>query len=152
MEPIDLFIYSNNKVASDALFIFNEESELIEDVSIRKSLKGINSEAFSFLSGLLLEKLFISATSSNSLFYRFKMSNIDYDFMMEVFLDFDGNGNVGATLQVYKNSSKLKSFSGTTDNIYNAVINTAFENDTEPVDESEFLENSDFGLYLPPYA
>jgi len=126
MEYSSLFLLSENMVASNAISAF--------DLQFPKRIKGrdyqsysdYNAQIFSLLSWLPLEDLYISITSSESIFYRFKLKDIDFDFMWEAFLDYDGEGNKGSTLQIYKGDNKYKSITGDVDAIYGIINEVAF--------------------------
>jgi hypothetical protein len=141
----NLFIGSNNEIASKAIRNFYIESERILDSEIAESYGNINNEVFSLLSWLPLEKLYISITTSDSIFYRFKISNSPFEFMWEAFLDYDGEGNKGSTLQIYKNAIKQKATFGDIDYIYNTVNDFAFQNELDTEDSFSY-----FGIYNSP--
>jgi hypothetical protein len=121
-------LFSSNEIADSALQKFYSDSRLFSDDSLIGQYLSVNTEVFSLISGLPLEKLFISVTSSESIFYRFKLFGWVYEFMWEVFLDYDGDKNIGSTLQIYNDSTKVKSTYGSISYIYDSVIDISFNN------------------------
>jgi len=144
----NLYLYSSNEVASNAIRGFYVESGKVLKGELAESYKAFNNEIFSLLSWLPLEKLYISVTSSDSLFYRFKLKDSPFEFMWEAFLDYDGEGNKGSTLQIYKNDIKQKPTFGDTDYIYSVINDIAFQDEynTESVFEMFEISKSDSQL------
>jgi hypothetical protein len=123
----DLFLLSGNRVAANAIDRFVLQCDKINNSEQRRLFSELNTQIFNLLTWLSLDDLSISITSSESIFYRFKVSDSDFDFMWEAFLDYDGEGNFGSTLQVYKNDVKYKSTFGEVDYIYETVNEIAFQ-------------------------
>lgn len=131
-------IISDNVIASNALDIFYAETKDIHNKGL-----SVNNRIFSLISALDLEKLFISSTTSNSIFYRFKIKNNSFEFMWEVCLDYDGDGNTGCTLQVYIGDENQKSTSGSIEEIYLIISKMIFE-DQESSNSYEDLNKSHY--------
>lgn len=122
----NLYILSENRIASDALKKFESECNDLEESYIFDKLTNINNYIYSSISGLPLDRFFISLTSSHSIFYRFKTISSPYEIKWELFLDEDGDEDFYCALHIYNNSVKEKSIHGTIDVIYDVIINTLF--------------------------
>lgn len=123
----NLYILSDNQIASIALKKFQNECSEIETSEELMGLMDINNYIYSSISGLPLEKFFISLTSSKSIFYRFKIKNSSYEIKWEVFSDTDELDGFYCALHIYNNGIKEKSVHGSVDYIYEVINNTLFK-------------------------
>jgi hypothetical protein len=127
----ELYLYLNNPIAEKAFLSFNKSV-------YAGNIKGLNSYIFSLIGEYEFEKIFVSITSSNSIFYRFKLEESSYEFKWEIFYDFnqDPDSDVESILHIYKDNIKIKSTFGFIDFTYdkiNAVIdNEKMESRVEP--------------------
>jgi hypothetical protein len=127
MRTGNLYLYSDSEIASNALNAFYEEVYGAYDENLTEKFINVNNEVFSLISKLTLNKFFISTTSSESLFYRFSIVDKPFEFMWEVFLDYDGEQNIGSTLHIFNADNKVLSTFGDTTYIFDKIIEIAFQ-------------------------
>jgi hypothetical protein len=121
----DIYAFPTNEKARASLNSFiSRANELFEGADLCNIL-GLNSEIFSHLSEFDLEKIFVSITTSDSLFYRFKIKGNPYEFKLELSFEQSNEPNIESILHIYKNGIKDKSTFGslyyTLDVIYSLI-------------------------------
>jgi len=117
-------LYTDNKVLNDAYKSFRKQLSSIPD-DLHYALFSITNDFFGQIKGLNLDKLFISITQSNSLFFRFSNYNSNYEFKFEIFSEYDSTDekDIESILHLYKNGEKENSYFGTVQNLFNIVKN-----------------------------
>ena len=106
-------------------FIQELPQEITSDVL--QKITTLNTEILEILCQLNIDKLFITITTSQSLFYRFSVANFQLEFKLEVFFNIDSADSTEAVLHVYKSGEKQNSFYGTIKELTN-VINSYIPN------------------------
>ncbi len=91
-----------------------------------KLIDSLNSGVFECLSTFPIEKLFISLSNNDSIFYRFILNNNSLEFKFEVFFDEEKTEEfeLQSILHIYENSIKKGSFYGSLEEMYNVIIAT----------------------------
>jgi hypothetical protein len=123
----NLYILSDNMIAYAALKGFNAQSCDIESEDVYRLINMNNYVYSQFISGLSLEKLNISLTTSYSVFYRFKLKNSPFEFKWEIFIDEDEENGFYCALHIYNDSIKEKSIHGNVNSIMGVIANILFE-------------------------
>jgi|GEM_PF-5442045 len=120
--------YSTNKVLNEAYKSFKTQLSSITP-EFRVSACSVTDKVFDLLNRLNLDKLYISITSSDSLFFRFSNCKSDYEFKFEVFYDYDESdeNDIESTLHVYKNQEKKDSYFGSIEYLFNTINELLFE-------------------------
>ena len=124
----EIYLYPNSKIAKSALNSFNTEIGFYNEFynGLISEIKSLNNDVFRLISDLPLDKLFISLTTSNSIFYRFTLLNSTYEFKLEVFFDYNENeeSDIQSTLHIYHNGVKEKAVYGSLEYLYNIITET----------------------------
>jgi hypothetical protein len=120
-----MLIYALNNSVSDALKHFNLEIKKLDNSDLADRMSINNAEVISLISLFDPEKLYISITSSDSVFYRFKLYDSPFEFKWNVFVN--ANEEENSTLIIYKNSIKQNSYYGSVYELYDAINNVLNE-------------------------
>jgi hypothetical protein len=131
----DLYLYPTNKVSLNALNSFDKKVMSFSDKNLVEKIRSYNNEIFNLISEFDLDYLFVSYTSSDSLFYRFKVFNSSFEFKWNIFINNDKEEN--STLIIYKNSNKKHSYYGSISELYTTVNDTLNEVSEEAILQSE---------------
>jgi len=145
--------FAANKVSETAINEFDAhiKKRLAEEDFVKT--KTINNSVMSLISGFDFEKLYISYTTSHSIFYRFRATNNpSYEFKWEVFIDEDEDCDFEAILHIYKDSIDTKSTFGSIDYTFNTITETLFANETSETDGFVFFDEYQADAYTLEYA
>lgn len=131
-------LYPSNEVADKANLLFEERISFVA-IDLLYKIKYYNYEVFKFISQLDLNRLFISLTSSDSIFYRFSTYGNNYEFKLELFLDYNpaDNRDIQCALHIYNNANKIGAYYGNIEYI-STVITKTYE---DKADADIYFEN-----------
>jgi hypothetical protein len=153
MENTTLYLYPSYQVASDALSKVYTKISDYKNRDLLPTLQFKNNFVFSYISNLSLEYVYVDFTTSDSIFYRFKLTNSAYEIKWEVFLDSDDEADVESTLHVYKYSTKEKSTYGPLYYIYEVITEVLFKEKNINVEySSQFIGEGNTDFYAHEYA
>ena len=93
------------------------------------------NSVISLLGEMFLDKLYVSVTNANSIFFRFSRHNSPYEFKLEVFYDYnpDDEDDIEAILHVYKNNIDMGSYYGSLEYLIEIIKEKVFLNSTSAV-------------------
>lgn len=114
--------YSVNPILNDCYRSFNTQLNLIPENSQIKAKENFDS-FINRLEELNLSKLYVSVTTSNSLFFRFSNWNSNTEFKFEIFNEFTPTeeGDVESTLHIYESGKNKGSFFGNIHYLFSIV-------------------------------
>ena len=113
-------LYSWNNIFDKAYKSFKKQLNILP----QNKLQIISSKSnivFELLSSLTLSKLFISLTSSDSIFFRFSPSILNLSLRFSMITDQNDNSDIESTLHIYENGSKISSNFGSIEYLFNIV-------------------------------
>jgi hypothetical protein len=110
-----LNLYFDSELLQNEYALITEKLRLLspEQAIFTDKIHEINNEIFNFISKIKIDNIYISITSSNSIFYRFLNLDNKIEFKLEAFFDVqDDEKEFEAVLHVYKDGKKNTSYFG----------------------------------------
>lgn len=154
----ELYLYPQNSVAQAALDAFVSVCGKIYSPVDSVDIIGLNNELFQLISSLNLERLHITLTQSDSIYYKFKTKDSEFEFRWEIFHDYvlGDVDDIQSTLHVYKSGAKTGSFLGSTYETLEVILSTLKKSEKGYIEPSEstveiicFEADQDNLFYVP---
>jgi hypothetical protein len=115
-------LYIDNKVLNDSYTEFKRQLHSIPE-SLHGRIYSTLNDFFIRLNDVELTKIFISATHSESLFFRFSTHNSNIEFKFEIFYDYNSadETDIESILHIYDNGEKVNSYFGSIEQLFDIV-------------------------------